>query len=89
MTRTLGLGRIGAALAAVFQHQNLLTVVGLLVAAGGVLGFAIAWNLGGDNRRLVERNRQVIQQCNTNSASDPDYNGWYTCPQWQLPMPHK
>ncbi len=80
---------IGAALAAVFQHQNLLTVVGLLVAAGGVLGFAIAWNLGGDNRRLVERNRQVIQQCNTNSASDPDHNGWYTCPQWQLPMPHK
>ena len=80
---------IGAAFAAVFRHQNLLFVVGIFAAVGGVLGFTIAWNLGVDNRRLVERNRQVIQQCNIRSASDPDNNGWYTCPQWQLPMPKK
>ncbi len=80
---------IGAALTAIFKHQNLMTVVGILVVSGGMLGFAIAWNLGGHNRLLLERNRQVIQQCNTNRASDPDKNGWYTCPLWQLPMPEK
>ena len=80
---------IGAAIAAVFRHQNLLFVVGIFVAVGAVLGFTIAWNLGEYNRRLVERNRQVIQQCNLKNASDPDNNGWYTCPGWQLPMPKK
>ena len=80
---------IGAALAAIFKHQNLMTVVGILVAMSGVLGFAIAWNLGASNRLLLERNRQVIQSCNTNRASDPDNNGWYTCPLWQLPMPQE
>jgi hypothetical protein len=80
---------IGAALAAIFKHQNLMTVVGILVGLGGVLGFAVAWNLGAPSRLLLERNRQVIQQCNTRRASDPDKNGWYTCPLWQLPMPEK
>ena len=80
---------IGAALAAVFQHQNLLFVVGIFVAVGGVLGFGLAWNLAGENRRLVERNREVIRQCNLKNASDPDNNGWYTCPGWQLTMPLK
>ncbi len=80
---------IGAAGAAIFKHQNLTTVVGILVASGVVLGFAIAWNLGAQNRVILERNRQVIQQCNQSRASDPDKNGWYTCPLWQLPMPEK
>ncbi len=80
---------IGAALAAIFKHQNLMTVVGILMATSGVLGLAITWNLGAQNRLLLERNRQVIQECNTNRASDPDKNGWYTCPLWQLPMPEK
>lgn len=80
---------IGAALTAIFKHQNLTTVLGILMAVSGVLGFAIAWNLGAQNRLLLERNRQVIQECNTNRASDPDKNGWYTCPLWQLPMPEK
>jgi ElaB/YqjD/DUF883 family membrane-anchored ribosome-binding protein len=80
---------IGAAGAAIFKHQNLMTVVGILVASGVVLGFAIAWNLLAQNRLLLERNRQVIQQCNQSRASDPDKNGWYTCPLWQLPMPEK
>ena len=80
---------IGAALAAIIKHQNLMTVVGILVVSGVVLGFAIAWNLGAQNRLLLERNRQVIQQCNQSRASDPDLNGWYTCPLWQLPMPDK
>lgn len=80
---------IGAAIAAIFKHQNLRMVVGILVATGGVLGFILAWNLGAQNRLLVERNRQVIQKCNTNRASDRDLNGWYTCPLWQLPMPEK
>lgn len=80
---------IGAAIAAIFKHQNLLTVVGVLMGMTFVLGFAVAWNLGLQNRLLVERNRQVIQKCNTNRASDPDRNGWYTCPLWQLPMPEK
>jgi hypothetical protein len=66
-----------------------MTVVGILVASGVVLGFAIAWNLLAQNRLLLERNRQVIQQCNQSRASDPDKNGWYTCPLWQLPMPEK
>jgi len=80
---------IGAALGAIFKHQNLRTVVGILMGMSGVLGFAITWNLGGQNRLLLERNRQVIELCNTNRASDPDKNGWYTCPLWQLPMPEK
>lgn len=80
---------IGAALAAIFKHQNLRTVVGILIGMSLVLGFAVAWNLGLQNRLLVERNRQVIQKCNSNRASDPDKNGWYTCPLWQLPMPEK
>ena len=80
---------IGAAGAAIFKHQNLTAVVGILVASGVVLGFAIAWNLLAPSRLLLERNRQVIQQCNTHRASDPDKNGWYTCPLWQLPMPEK
>ncbi len=80
---------IGAALAAIFKHQNLMTVVGILVATSGVLGFTLAWNLGAQNRLLLERNRQVIQECNTNRASDPDKNGWYTCPLWQLPIPEQ
>lgn len=80
---------IGAAFAAVFKHQNLLVVVGIFVAVGGVLGLALSWNLVGESRRLVERNREVIQQCNIKNASDPDNNGWYTCPSWQLPMPQK
>ena len=80
---------IGAALAAIFKHQNLMTVVGILVVSGGLLGFIFAWNLGAQNRLLMERNRQIIQECNTNRASDPDKNGWYTCPLWQLPMPDK
>ena len=80
---------IGAALSAIFKHQNLLTVVGVLMGMTFVLGFAIAWNYGGQNRLLIERNRQVIQKCNTQSASDRDKNGWYTCPLWQLPMPGK
>ena len=80
---------IGSALAAIFKHQNLTAVVGILVASGVVLGFAIAWNLLAPSRLLLERNRQVIQQCNKFRASDPDKNGWYTCPLWQLPMPEK
>lgn len=80
---------IGAALAAIFKHQNLMTVVGVVVATSGLLGFVFAWNLGAQNRLLLERNRQVIEECNTNRASDPDKNGWYTCPSWQLPMPEK
>lgn len=80
---------IGAALGAIFKHQNLRTVVGVLMGMTFVLGFAIAWNLGLQNRLLIERNRQVIQKCNTQSASDRDLNGWYTCPLWQLPMPEK
>lgn len=80
---------IGVAFSAVFKHQNLLFVMGIFVAVGGVLGLAMAWNLGGYNRRLVERNREVIQQCNLKNASDPDSNGWYTCPGWQLPMPRR
>ena len=80
---------IGAALAAIFKHQNLMTVVGTLIATSGVLGFIFAWNLGGQNRLLLERNQQVIEDCNTNRVSDPDKNGWYTCPLWQLPMPDK
>ncbi len=78
---------IGAAGAAIFKYQNLMTVVGILVVSGGLLGFIFAWNLGAQNRLLMERNRQVIQDCNTNRASDPDKNGWYTCPLWQLPIP--
>ena len=80
---------IGAALAAIFKHQNLRTVVGILIVSGGVLGFAVAWKLLAPSRLLLERNRQVIQQCNQSRASDPDKNGWYTCPLWQLPMPEK
>lgn len=80
---------IGAALAAIFKHQNLMTVVGILIAVSGVLGFAIAWNLGAQNRLLLERNQQVIQKCNSTWASDWHKNGWYTCPLWQLPMPEK
>ena len=80
---------IGAALAAIFKHQNLMLVVGGLMATLGVLGFVFAWNLGASNRLLLERNRQVIESCNTNRASDPDKNGWYTCPSWQLPMPEE
>lgn len=80
---------IGTALAAIFKHQNLMTVVGILMATSGLLGFIFAWNLGAQNRLLLERNRRVIQQCNMNRASDPDKNGWYTCPLWQLPMPEK
>lgn len=80
---------IGAALSAIFKHQNLMTVVGILIATSGLLSFVFAWNLGGQNRLLLERNRRFIQQCNMNRASDPDKNGWYTCPLWQLPMPEK
>lgn len=80
---------IGAAGAAIFKHQNLMAVVGILVASVWVLGFTVAWKLGAPNRLLLERNRQVIQKCNTNRASDPDLNGWYTCPLWQLPIPEK
>lgn len=80
---------VGAALAAIFKHQNLRTVVGVLVATSGLLGFVFAWNLGAQNRLLLERNRGVIQVCNSNRASDPDKNGWYTCPSWQLPLPEK
>jgi len=80
---------IGAALAAIFKHQNLTTVVGIVMAISGVLGFAIAWNLGGPNRLILERNQQVIQKCNAHWASDPHNHGWYTCPLWQLPMPEQ
>ena len=80
---------IGAALAAIFKHQNLTTVVGIFMAMGGVLGFAIAWKLGQPNRLLLDRNQQVLQACNKNWASDPHHYGWYTCPLWQLPMPDK
>ena len=80
---------IGAALAAIFKHQNLLLVVGGLMATLGVLSFVFAWNLGASNRLLLERNRQVIESCNAHRASDPDKNGWYTCPSWQLPMPEE
>jgi hypothetical protein len=80
---------IGAAIAAIFKHQNLRIVVGILMGMSLVLGFVVAWNLGVQNRLLIERNQQVIQECNTQSASDPDKNGWYTCPLWQLPMPQE
>jgi len=80
---------IGAALAAIFKHQNLATAVGILMAMGGVLGFAIALKLVEQNRLLLDRNQQVIQACNKNWASDPHHYGWYTCPLWQLPMPEK
>ena len=80
---------IGAALSAIFKHQNLRTVVGILIATSGLLGFVFAWNLGAQNRLLLEQNRRVVQECNSNRASDPDKNGWYTCPLWQLPMPEK
>ena len=47
-----------------------MTVVGILVVSGVVLGFAVAWNLLAQNRLLLERNRQVIQQCNASWASE-------------------
>ena len=80
---------IGAAIGAIFKHQNIRTVVGILMAMSLALGFAIAWNYGAQNRLLVERNQQAFESCNTNRASDPDNNGWYTCPLWQLPMPQE
>lgn len=80
---------IGAALAAVFKHQNLAIVVGVLMAVSGVLGSMLVWNPGESNRSVLQQNRQIIQECNTNLASDQDKNGWYTCPLWQLPMPGK
>jgi len=80
---------IGAALAAIFKHQNLMMVVGVFIALGGVLGFAIAWKLGEPNRLLLDRNQQVIQKCNATWASDRHNHGWYTCPLWQLPMPEQ
>ena len=80
---------IGAALSAIFKHQNLRIAVGIFMAIGGVLGFVIAWKLGESNRQLLDRNQQVIQACNQNWASDPHHQGWYTCPLWQLPMPEK
>lgn len=80
---------VGAALAEIFKHQNLVTVVGVLMAVSGVLGSMLVWNLGASNRRVLQQNRQIIQECNTNLASDQDKNGWYTCPLWQLPMPEK
>ncbi len=80
---------IGAALAAIFKHQNLLTMVGALMLSSGLLGAVMAWNLGANDRRILEQNRQVTQECNTNHASDKDKNGWYTCRLWQLPMPKK
>lgn len=80
---------IGAALAAIFKHQNLLMVVGVLLGVSGLFGFFLAWNLGANNRRILEQNRQVIQECNANHASDKDKNGWYTCRLWQLPMPQE
>lgn len=80
---------IGAALAAIFQHQNLLAVVGSLMGISLILGGAVAWNLGGSNRLLLEHNREAIRECNRDLASDKDRNGWYTCPLWQLPMPKK
>jgi hypothetical protein len=80
---------IGAALAAIFNHQNLLAVVGALMGTSLILGGAVAWNLGASNRLLLEHNRQATSECDRNLASDKDRNGWYTCPLWQLPMPKK
>lgn len=80
---------IGAAVAAIFKHQNLLTVVGVLMLVSGLLGAALVWNLGESDRRILEQNRLVTEECDANHASDKDKNGWYTCRSWQLPMPEK
>lgn len=80
---------IGAALAAIFQHQNLLAVVGGLMGISLILGGAVAWNLGGANRALFEHNREAIRDCDRNFAPKKGKNDWYTCPLWQLPMPRK
>jgi hypothetical protein len=80
---------IGAALAAIFQHQNLLAVVGGLMGISLILGGAVTWNLGGYNRAIFEHNRGAISECDRNFAPKRGKNDWYTCPLWQLPMPKK
>ncbi len=80
---------IGTALSAIFKHQNLTVVVGILMLIGGVLGFGIAWKLGASNRLILERNQQILEFCNQNWVSKPPPSGWYTCPIWQLPVPSK
>ena len=84
-----GFRGIGAALSAIFKHQNLMLVVTMLVAISGFSGFAVAWKLGEFNRLLVDRNQKVILSCYKNWASDSHHSGWYTCPVWQLPMPEQ
>ncbi len=78
---------IGVALSAIFKHQNLMIIVGVLMFIAGTLGFFFAWKLGESNRAMLERNKQILPVCNKNWASDPHHYGWYTCPLWQLPMP--
>lgn len=84
-----GFRGIGAAMGAIFKHQNLMIVVTILISTGAFLGFAIAWKLGEFNRLIVDHNQKVIQTCNKNWASDSHHTSWYTCPVWQLPTPEQ
>lgn len=47
---------IGAALAAIFKHQNLLIVVGSLMLFSGLIGADLTWKLGASDRRILEQN---------------------------------
>lgn len=80
---------IGAAIGAIFRLDNL-GVVALMICTGSLgMGLAIGHWFSDRERGIIEFNKGVIQECHQHFAADADKNGWYTCPQFQLPMPRK
>ena len=77
---------IGAALGGIFRLGNLRWVVGAIVWVSMGMGATVAWQVSAGERRILEFNRGIVQECEQSYASDQDGNGWYTCPLFQLPM---
>lgn len=80
---------IGAAVGAIFRLENLGAVVAGMISVGFLTGFAIAHWFASRDRGIIQFNQGVIQDCHQNYAADADKNGWYTCPNFQLPMPRQ
>ena len=80
---------IGAAVGAIFRLESLGFVVLILFFSTLGAGLGLGYRFSAGERQMIKFNQKIIQDCRENYAVDADKNGWYTCPQFQLPMPRK
>jgi hypothetical protein len=76
---------IMAAARAIGRHKHLAIVVGAIAIISGLIGGKVAWQVGAENREIMEYNDGVIEQCYKRFLPAKGTKKWFSCPGFQLP----